>query len=651
MGIDGRIEYENAKKRGLKDFNSHKFNGERPYVPALDTMLSIDTIVSEVQLGTMEIPIKKIKGTKTAGRATSFAPNFMPILNCNTEFGAKWINLCQIHLEEGIRDPIKVYEYLNWYYVEEGNKRVSVLKYFDAVLINANITRLIPRYDENDDTIVLYYEFLEFYKKTRINYVWLSKQENYNKLLVQMKKNNWLNLKDDSEFSAFYYRFRRLYYELGYNTIDITTGDALLAFLEIYNYCPECTSDELKRQISNLKHEFELLSADNPIALSTDKQTLSKKSIFDSFNILGSSMKTAKIAFVNARDPEVSMWTYGHEIGRNHLENIFQDRIETKAFNNIPEDERAYDHLVEIAKLGYEIIFTTTPTLINATLKAALEFKDVKFLNCSENQSFKQVRTYYGRIFEPNFLVGMIAGAMTKTNKLGYVVTYPIPEVISSINAFTLGARFVNPFATVQIKWVSNYKGDCTNETYDIDQQLKDMDVDIISHQESSDLTVRLKNSGIYMIDDKNKTPKYLATPVWNWGEFYEKIVQNIMNGSYNRLSNIIGQGERAINFWWGMDTEVVDVFYSKSLLPREIIQSVKYMKQMIIKGEYQPFRGPIYDQQGVQRIEEDENMCSDQILTMDWFVEGVFGRIPMIDVRETNHPLKYLVSVNKQYD
>lgn len=650
MSIDGRIEYDNAKRKGVKDFNSHKFNGERPYVPVLDTMISKATILSEVQLGNMEIPIKKIKGTKTAGRATSFAPNYMPILNANTEFGTKWAHLCNAHLKEGIRDPIKVYEYLNWYYVEEGNKRVSVLKYHEAVMISANVTRLIPRYDENDNTIVLYYEFLEFYKKTRINYLWMSKQGSFNKLLSQIKKYKWLDDENEGELSAFYYRFRRQFYNLGYDSINITTGDALLAYLEIYSYCSDCTTSELKRQISNLKKEFVLLSEEEQVALSTDIEDLSKKSFFDGFNILNSSMKSAKIAFVNSKDPEASVWTYGHEIGRNHLNNIFGDQIVTKAFNNTPEDDSAYDKLVEVVKEGYNIVFTTTPTLINATVKAAIEFKDVKFLNCSENQSYKKVRTYFGRIYEPNFLVGMIAGAMTKTNNLGYVVTYPIPEVISSINAFTLGARFVNPFATVQVKWVSNYAGDYADEAYDIDQQLKDMGVDIISHQESQDLTTRLKNSGIYMIDELDERPKYLATPVWNWGEFYEEIVKNIMSGSYNRLSNVIGQGERAINFWWGIDTEVVDVFYSKSLLPREMIQTVEYMKEMIIKGQYHPFRGPIYDQDGRCILEEGNNLSPEQILTMDWFVEGVLGRIPMIDANELNHPLLELASVNKRY-
>lgn len=651
MSIDGRLEYESARRKGMRDYNNHRFNGERPHVPVLDTMISKSTIISEVDLGHMEIPLKKIKGTKTIGRATSFAPNFMPILSVKTEFGFKWAHLCEAHLSEGIRDAIKVYEYLNWFYVEEGNKRVSVLKYHEAVMINAHVIRLIPRYDPQDETIKLYYEFLDFYKKTKINTLWLTELDAYRRLYIQMVKNDWIGHEDMTEFDSFYYRFRRMYYELGFDSIKITTGDAFLAYLDIYSAKDdENDMEALKLHIKNLKQEFILLSEKEQIALATDKEALSKKSFLDSLNILSPTMKQASIAFINSKSPEKSAWTYGHEIGRHHLENVFGDRIITTSINHVPEDDSAYDYISKAAET-YDIIFTTTPTFLNATLKAALEHKNVRFLNCSENQSYRNVRTYFGRIYEPNFLVGMVAGAMTKTNRLGYVVTYPIPEVISSINAFTLGARFVNPYATVQIKWVANAEEESDDFGYDVDKQLKDMGVDIISHQESSDLTTRLNNSGIYFIQDEEGIPNYLATPVWNWGEFYEKIVNNIMNGSYNRISDIIDQTDRAINYWWGMDTEVVDVIYSSSKLPPEIIQTMNFMKDMIIRGLYHPFRGPIYNQDKVLKVEGGTHLMPEDILTMDWFVDGVIGRIPSVDAYERNHPLLDLASVKKKYE
>lgn len=650
MNVDNRLAYEQAKKRGTRDFNSKKFSGQNPYIPSLDSILATEIIVSEMQLGRFEIPLSKIKGTKTKGRRSAFASNFMPILKINSEFASKWINLCEAHIADGIRDPIKVYEYLNWFYVEEGNKRVSVLKYYEAVLISANVTRLIPKYNKNDETIVIYYEFLDFYKQTKINYVWMSKREGFNKLLKQMKKYNWVNKEDDSEFSAFYYRFRRVYHELGGADLENTTGDAFLKYLEVYNYKTDITIDKFKKELNSMWNEFKLL-AEKEVSLDFSTESLEKKSFLDGLTGIPSK-KLTKIAFVNSKSPEDSGWTYGHEIGRNHIQNIFGEAIETKAFNYVPEDETAYDHLVKVIEEGFDIIFTTSPPFINPTLKAAVEFKNVKFFNCSENMSYNRVRTYFGRIYEPNFLVGMIAGAMTQSNNIGYVVTYPIPEVISSINAFTLGARFVNPNAIVLVKWVSDYKSNCSDECYDIDEQLIEMGADIISHQESADLTTKLKNSGIYFAskDSAHRTHEYLATPVWNWGKFYEKMVRNILNGSYNRISNILGQSDKAISYWWGMKTEVVDVFYSKSLLPRETIQSIKFMKDMIMQGSYHPFRGPLYDNKGNLKLEENHNLKPTDILTMDWFVEGVSGAIPSINILEINHPLLELLSVKKKY-
>jgi len=642
--------YENARKKGLKEYNSHKFSGKNPYLPALDTITAKESVVSEVQLGTMDIPVRKIKGTKTIGRASSFAPNYMPLLLRKTEFGSKWTNLCEAHLKEGIRDAIKVYEYLNWFYVEEGNKRVSVLKYYDALLITADVTRIIPKYDAEDETIVIYYEFLEFYKKTKINYVWMSNKEGFNQLYKLLVNHNWMDRLDS--FEATYYRFRKIYHELGGNNIEITTADALVKYLGIYPEIENKSPEEVQKELKNIWTELELLSNRDNISLEIDSDGVEKRSFFDGLTNFTSTMKDIRIAFIHSKSAEKSVWTYGHEIGRLHLEDVFKGQIVTKAFNDVPEDETAYETIKKAAEEGFDVIFTTSPTFINQTLKAAVEYRDVKFLNCSENLSSKNVRTYFGRFYEPNFLVGMIAGGMTHTNNLGYVVTYPIPEVISSINAFTLGARFVNPYVTVQVKWVTNYKADISEETYDINKQLMDMGVDIISHQESSEATTKLNNSGIYFVneDSKNERRNYLATPMWNWGEFYEKIVRNIMNGSYNRLSSTMGSTDKAINYWWGMDTDVVDIFYSQSSLPYSLRESVEFMKLMIMQGEYHPFRGPLIDQKSNVKLESGKTLHPSDILTMNWFVDGVLGSIPSINALEKNHPLLELMSVKKRY-
>ena len=137
-------DYMKAFKSGKKDYQFRMLRGEKPTLLVLDDIMPEKGSYHEVPLGLVQVPIAQIVGTKTVGRSSSFAGNFMPILRDDTEFASKWINLSESQKEEGIRDPIKVYEYMNKFYVEEGNKRVSVMKYFGAVSIPGNVTRIVP---------------------------------------------------------------------------------------------------------------------------------------------------------------------------------------------------------------------------------------------------------------------------------------------------------------------------------------------------------------------------------------------------------------------------------------------------------------------------------------------------------------------------
>ena len=173
--------YQHALKLGKASYSENVSKGLSGYLPSLNGIVKNSEITSEVSLGLVEVPLKKIIGTYSHSRSVAFANNFMPLIAGESEFGSKWMYLYKAHMEEGIRDPIKVYEYLNWFYVVEGNKRVSVLKYCDAYSISAVVTRLIPK-DENDTVINIYYGFLEFNKLTGINDIWFSKENSFKEL-------------------------------------------------------------------------------------------------------------------------------------------------------------------------------------------------------------------------------------------------------------------------------------------------------------------------------------------------------------------------------------------------------------------------------------------------------------------------------------
>lgn len=158
--------YKDAVVKGKRAYQHRKkTRGQSGHLTSLEGLLKDIEIVSTVPLGILEVPLNKVVGTYTNARRTAFAHNFMPLATAQSDFKDKWITLCHAHLEEGIRDPIKVYEYMNWFYVLEGNKRVSVLKYFDAWSVQAEVIRLVPRRDAEDERNTIYYEFLEFFLK------------------------------------------------------------------------------------------------------------------------------------------------------------------------------------------------------------------------------------------------------------------------------------------------------------------------------------------------------------------------------------------------------------------------------------------------------------------------------------------------------
>ena len=160
--IEALEEYNRAQRSGMRDYREKTAAGKYPYLPALDELLEKTDTESQIPLGTIEIPLDYVVGTKTTGRTMAFASNFMPLLPEDTEFASKWVSLCMAHVEEGIHDAIKAYEYMGRFYVQEGNKRVSVLKYFGADSIFATVTRVVPRFNDTPE-IREYYEFMEYY--------------------------------------------------------------------------------------------------------------------------------------------------------------------------------------------------------------------------------------------------------------------------------------------------------------------------------------------------------------------------------------------------------------------------------------------------------------------------------------------------------
>lgn len=631
-------DYLEAMKMGRKEYRSRINKGQYPYLPVLDEILSHVEIEKEVNLGLVQIPLRLVIGTSTRARTNAFADNFMPILDWGSEFGAKWAALCDSQMEEGIREPIKAYEYMNRYYVVEGNKRVSVLKYFDAVTIPAMVTRKVPKRTEELENKI-YYEFMDFNKVSGINNIWFSKEGNFPKLLKTLgfePEHEWSE-DERMDFASTYLAFSNAYGQKGGKKLPITTGDAFLAFLTIYGYeeSKGMTSIEMADGIDKIWKEFRILCNDEVVELRMDPVDVGKKNVLS--YLLPANAKKLKVSFVYDKSPNSSDWNYGHELGRKYIQDRFPNQIETEAIENVSPDENATTVLEDLIDYGSDIIFTTTSQLMPPSLKAAVEHPEVKILNCSLNSTHQYIRTYYARMYEGKFLTGVIAGSLTENNRIGYVADYPIYGITANINAFALGAKFVNPRAKVYLEW-------STLKDHDIYKTFWEQQISYVSNQDMITPENASRQFGLYHINNDEITN--LVMPVWNWGIFYEKLLQSIMSGSWKKEDDT--EGAKALNYWWGMSAGVIDIICSQNL-PASTRQLVDLLKHLICKGELAPFDGEIVAQDGTVMSKANERMHPEEIVTMNWLVDNVIGFIPTAEeLTEQAKPVVLMQGVSK---
>ena len=615
-------EYEKAYRLALKDFRSKSSKGMHPYLQVLDEILSYTDVSSEINLGIVDIPIDQIVGTKTAGRTNAFASNFMPLLPGSSEFASKWCRLYDAHIEEGIREPVKVYEFMNRFYVQEGNKRVSVLKYCDAVTIPASVTRVIPKPDNSDESII-YHEFLDFYEKTQINYLNFSQKGSYAKITEQIgiePEREW-TIEEREQFRSTYIQFTNLFEKKGGNKLSLTYGDALLIYLNIYEYedFPLKEYAEIQQEITKIWNDFVFYPQKPEVKLIMNADEVDEKMSIVG-RILPQFSDPLKVAFIHTKTVETSSWTYGHDLGRGHLDQKLEGQVITQSYFEADTPEATADRFEQAIADGNTVIFTTSEKLLDISTKYAINYPKLKILNCSLNTSCKHLRTYYGRLHEAKFLIGAVAGVMSQSDKIGYIADYPIYGMIANINAFALGAKMVNPNIKVYLEW-SKSKPEFSQKS------MEDIKVSFISGKDFIKPGEGSAQFGLY--NAENDELANLAVPVWNWGVFYETAVKSILNGTWKQE---LPKGKNeSINYWLGMSSGMIDVICSNRL-PSGTMQLIELLKKSICSGDFNPFSGTIYSQDGLVYNGAAEGITAEEIITMDWLADNIIGTIPTID-------------------
>ena len=618
---ESREEYLKALKSGHRNVKSLLAEGKDPYPAVLDRILPENYTDMIVDVGLVEIPAERIVGTRTAGRITAFSDRFEPLLPVETEFAFKWIDLCAAHLSEGIRDPIVCFEYLGNFYVQEGNKRVSVLRHFGAPSVSALVRRVMPAQTE-DPRVVAYYEFLEFFKATNLYQVQFRRPGDYAALLAFLGKapGELWEERECRTFSAYYQYFCEAFYALGGSRLDILPEEALLLWLQIkpFKELGELSGTELKKSLFAIWDDVLANAQPDPVELQTEPIETEANLLS---RIISGAPGHVNVAFVHPLDAASSGWIEGHDRGRQYLEHELGDAVTVRSYDHADTPEQAEALLQQAVEDGADVVFSTTPQLSRSTLRVAVEHPKVRFFNCSLDSPYSSIRTYYGRIYEAKFITGAIAGAMANNDRIGYIGSSPIFGVPAAINAFALGAQITNPRAKIVLRW------SCQAGTPQADF-FRD-GIRVVSNRDmptQDKAYLNFCNYGTYFLDDHD-TLVPLGSPVWLWGKFYENVIRSILAGTWDKETD----HHRAVNHWWGMDSGVIDIKLADHL-PEGMQILAQILRQGLKDGTIDPFKRRIVAQDGTVINNGSRTLTADELMHMDWLCENVEGYIPEYD-------------------
>ncbi len=327
------------------------------------------------------------------------------------------------------------------------------------------------------------------------------------------------------------------------------------------------------------------------------------------------------VGFIYIGEPGDAGFTYAHDLGRQYLVEKLPN-VETKVFENVQEGSADVERSLEqLAQEGCKVIIANSFGYGDAVHEVAKRHSDIVFLHCSGLEIAENVGTYFGRIYQARYLSGMVAGAMTENNNIGYVAAYTIPEVVRGINAFTLGAQSVNPDVKVTVVKTNTWYDPNIEKQAAISLLEKGCDV-IAQHQDTPSAQIAAEEAGKYSIGYNSDMAKFapnahLTSPVWNWGPYYVTAVQQVMDGTWKTSA-----------YWGGLDEDIIDLAPISDKVPAEVKEQVAAKKQAMINKEWDVFYGPITDQAGNLKVKEGEKMTDEEMLSFNWFVKGVEGKI-----------------------
>lgn len=320
----------------------------------------------------------------------------------------------------------------------------------------------------------------------------------------------------------------------------------------------------------------------------------------------------------------VSDWgyNYAHNEGRLFMEGNSEGAIKTLIVENVPESSEVERVMERMINNGIDLIFPTSYGYLDSALRVAERYPDTTFMHCGGYRNAPNLGTYFAYIHEPMYVAGLVAGRMTESNKLGFVAAHPIPQVLRNINAFTMGARSVNATAEVSVVWTNNWYDPAIEA--EAAQSLIDLGADVLTMHQDSPITVvqTAEKAGVYSVGyhanlEKFAPKGWLTGAAWDWGKIYFEIANSVKSGTWET-----GQ------FRAGISSGLVEVAPFGSGVPFDVREEALEVQDRIASGELVVFAGPVFDRDGVQRIQEGQVPDFEWMEKMDWFVEGVVGSL-----------------------
>ena len=326
--------------------------------------------------------------------------------------------------------------------------------------------------------------------------------------------------------------------------------------------------------------------------------------------------------FIYIGPPGDGGWTYMQEKGRLEMENNFPG-LKSYTIESVPEGPESVTAMERLIRSnGSKLVFACSFGYMDYVLEVAENHPEVTFIHISGYKRTDNVGNMFGRMYQPRYLSGLVAGKTSKSGKIGYVAAYPLPEVIRMINAFTLGVREINPDATVNVVWLFSWFD--PGKEKEAAKALIDSGCDLLGmHADTGAVAQACEEAGVYVIgynnDMKSFAPNmHLTAPIWDWGKMFSLMVDQVNKGTWKPDA-----------VWWGLKEGAVDLAPFGPGVPEEIKTIVAEKKATIIDGKWDVFTGPVKNQAGEIIVPEGNVMTDDEIWNMNWFVEGVKGDIP----------------------